>query len=434
MASQYNEALGGKAERRKRCRPGTIYIAVLGASVLVALLSLTAMHVARSNLRNTSAISKRDIAAMLAQSGIEHALATLDSTPNWWSNFDSGVSYPAQPVAQMGGSYTWQIVDPDGSFLDDAADGAVVRGLGVCGDAVHIAEVDVHPVDQNPVKCLLSAFHSHGSIATGIDAVIQVSNKVTSNASISAHALFSRIEGDAEAAISVSGSITGQTARLPGTLNMPDTTVFDYYKQMGTSIDMAQLAHNSRYECQNVVLSPASNPWGETNPEGIYVLDCGGQQLRICNCRVVGTLVVLNPGPDTRIEGKVLFEPAIVNFPSLLVDGSIQVLVDSVSGCNEALTNFNPPGTPYNGVEDNDQSDTYPCQIGGLVYVSGTMDFVPDLLRTDFVGCVICGAVRANSDFRVEHQSRFADYPPPGFSVGGKMEIIPGSWRRSQVQ
>ncbi|HBE72231.1 MAG TPA: hypothetical protein DDW52_29205 [Planctomycetaceae bacterium] len=436
---------GSKSEHYPRCprsprwiaentRLGTIYIAVLGASVLVALLSLTAMHVARNNLRNSQALRQRDTAAMLAQSGVEHALAMIESDPSWRSNFQSGVSNPAQPLAQVAGSYTWQIIDLDGNLGDDLADSAVVRGIGVSADAIHTAEVVVQPVDRTPITSLQSAFHSNGPITTGIDAFIRVNKRVSSNTTITANALLSYIDGDAEAYQSVTGNIFGQTQNLDAPLQMPDSTVFSYYIQMGTQIDMSQLAYDNRYEFKNVVLSPASNPWGETNPEGIYILDCKGQELRICDCRVVGTLVVLNPGPATRIERTVLFEPAIVNFPSLLVDGSIAVLVDSIANCNETRVNFNPVGTPYNGVEDNDRSDKYPSQIRGLVYVSGTIDFFPDFIRSDFVGCVICGSVHANSDFSVHYQSRFADYPPPGFSSGSQMQIVPGSWRRSQSQ
>src|SRR5262249_31714447 len=44
-------------------------------------------------------------------------------------------------------------------------------------------------------------------------------------------------------------------------------------------------------------LGPGNNPLGGgTNSEGIYKIDCGGQTLLIERSRIVGTLLVINPG------------------------------------------------------------------------------------------------------------------------------------------
>jgi hypothetical protein len=198
-------------------------------------------------------------------------------------------------------------------------------------------------------------------------------------------------------------------------------------------IDSSLLTHNSHLDLQKIVLSPQSNPYGSLNPEGIYVIDCQGEEIRVKKLRVVGTLVLLNPAATSRIDKKVHFEPALPNFPSLLVSGSIQFkYVDNVT-LNESAegVNFNPPGTPYEGSEDSDTTDTYPSLIKGLVYVSGQLNLVADGKDSVVDGVVVCGSIAANSDFILTYQSTFLNYPPPGFAVGSEMEISPGSWERA---
>jgi hypothetical protein len=67
------------------------------------------------------------------------------------------------------------------------------------------------------------------------------------------------------------------------------------------------------------VLNPNSNPFGSPNADGIYVIDCGNASLVIERCRIQGTLVILNPGPNSAIEGPINWEPARAGYPSLLV-------------------------------------------------------------------------------------------------------------------
>jgi hypothetical protein len=179
------------------------------------------------------------------------------------------------------------------------------------------------------------------------------------------------------------------------------------------------------------VLSPATNPFGTgaTNPSGIYVIDCGGARFRAQFCRIVGTLVLLNPGADSRFFNSNLLEPAIDNYPTLLVQGSFRIDM-SADPLDEywAGTNFNPPGTPYEGQEDTDETDTYPSMAKGLVYISGDVASNTSDSQS-FDGVLIIGNYfdcSAPIDF--QHRSTFLDNPPPGFSGGNRMQISPGSW------
>jgi hypothetical protein len=214
---------------------------------------------------------------------------------------------------------------------------------------------------------------------------------------------------------------------------MPGSDVFDYYVNMGTLIDIELLDQGGTYELKEVVLSPQSNPYGSPNPEGIYVIDCKGLTLQVKDLRVFGTLVLLNPAIDSNIQSKVNFEPAVPNFPSLLVSGGIEFKYNSGSPLLEAPlgVNFNPIGTPYQGSQDSDTSDNYPSIIKGLVYVSGQFNLANDPFGSAVDGVVVCGSIAANSDFTLTYRPTFLNYPPPGFAAGSTMTIAPGSWVRA---
>ncbi|GAB5405621.1 MAG: hypothetical protein Aurels2KO_38520 [Aureliella sp.] len=410
-------------------RAGALYIAVLGASLIVAMLSLSVIHGVRINLRRATSKPARVKASMIADAAIEHALATINADSEWRTNYLAGISYPGAPGMLSGGSFTWKLIDSDGNLADNSADSVVVQATATLGNVRHVTEVTLQPTEVG-ITAMESAMHCADNIYLGLTADISTNSFVSSDANIAA--LVGSINGSAEASGAISGFIAGsQTSGVP-TRQMPDSTVFEYYIKMGTRIDLSLLAHNDHFDLEEMVLSPNNNPWGPTNPEGIYIIDCANQEIRVRELRVFGTLVLLNPGPGSRIEKEVLFEPAISNFPSLLVDGSIEIKFDSNERLEEVDANLNPPGTPYEGNENFDHKDNYPSVIRGLVYVSGNLNFVADAKDSDFEGVVICGSIAANSDCSFDYQSWYMQYPPPGFGAGSQMQVIPGSWRRAE--
>lgn len=122
-----------------------------------------------------------------------------------------------------------------------------------------------------------------------------------------------------------------------------------------------------------------------TNADGLYWIDCGNQDLVIERSRIRGTLLVLNPGPNSRIDyGPIHLSPHIPGFPTLLVNGNFTIGATNTL-LNEADNgyNYNPPGavdTP--GMvhktlgTDSDMTDVYnDSGINGLVAVSGTLTY-----------------------------------------------------------
>ena len=170
------------------------------------------------------------------------------------------------------------------------------------------------------------------------------------------------------------------------------------------------------------------------NPEGIYVVDCGGARVCIKNCRIVGTIVLLNPGANSSIDGSVRWDAAVGNYPALLVQGDLQLKTSSTELSEATLAvNFNPVGVPYSGTEDADQTDAYPAEINGVVYVSGTLNAPQDLIESQLRGVTACNSFLANSSCRFNYRPRLFESPPPGFASGNPMLPSPGSRRRETL-
>ena len=95
------------------------------------------------------------------------------------------------------------------------------------------------------------------------------------------------------------------------------------------------------------------------------MIDCGGNRIRSQFSRIVGTLVLLNVGPDSKFFNSVFAAPAAPNYPTLLVQGDFILQFDSGNPLDEnwVARNFNPPGTPYEGQEDIDQDDLAPGKV-----------------------------------------------------------------------
>jgi hypothetical protein len=239
-----------------------------------------------------------------------------------------------------------------------------------------------------------------------------------------------------EAVNAVSGeTYNGGTSPGIPPRSMPDpATVFDYYVANGTPIDYATLDSGiggSRAITKRL-LSPTVNPYGlgETNPEGIYVIDCQGGRIRISSCRIVGTLVLLNVGANSEFFIDLNIAPAVANYPSLMIQGDIEFFYEGAAVVSEDVAgiSYNPPGTPYEGQEDTDITDTYPTVIKGLVYVSNN---VISFESPTFDGVLVVGnTMTIQQSLDLQYQSTYLTQPPPGFRVGSVMQVVPGSWRR----
>jgi hypothetical protein len=172
------------------------------------------------------------------------------------------------------------------------------------------------------------------------------------------------------------------------------------------------------------------------NPTGLFWIDCAGGKLLIERSRILGTLVVLNPGPGSAIaDGPIHMSPAVPGYPVLMTNGNFAIR-STPRFLNEAESgvNFNPSGMPYEfnnplaGSTDASPSgnnDSYPSELQGLVAVSGNLTFenTPRLRGQVVVGGTVTGTYNLN------YQPYSMINPPPKF-YGYRYDPRPTSARK----
>ncbi len=417
-------------QRAVRSRKATIYLAVLGTSVLVAMLSLAAIHSARMTLGSVQSNSRDYQARAAAMAAVECALVAINADDDWRTNLTSGTVYPPGGLMLGDARLSWAVIDTEDGDLSNALTGrTVVQGTGEIEDSVYTFQVELLQ-SGSPLACLESALHCNDTIGVGVGNELRTNQRISSNQNVYS-VLTGVVQGDVEA--SGSAGVGGSGARSSGVpqRQMPGSDVFNYYQAMGTKIAAEDLLVGGQLHLENILLSSTNNPYGDANPEGIYWIDCEGKELKIRECRLVCTLVLTNAGADVALESAVHIEPPRRNMPSLLVDGDLDVSQSNSSEIDEdGQINFNPPGQPIGGISDSDTADRFPSMVHGLVYVSGHLDLFIDFNTSTFTGTVICETITAASKAHFNYTPYALNNPPPGFCLGDEVQVMPGSWQR----
>ena len=417
-------------QRRAPRRGATLYVTVMGVGMVVATVALAASGVARIAAGSATGRQNGDLAEAAARSGVEYALNWLNRTPDWRTRLDSGVDVGPWPT--LSGSFTWRVTDADGDLADDPRDHATLRVRGTNRGAVAVYEVDVEPAGRG-LTCLEAVVCSAGNVT--IDSNARITGTGFVHAAGDVEATGAQVDLDVEAGGAVNGSAyAGEQLEAATVRETPGDHVFDWYVKVGTEIPYTSLAEFfGERRMDGALLSRDLNTFGEANPRGVYWIDCGGQSPDLRYSRVLGTLVLLNAGPDTRIGDVLRMQSAPMNYPVLLVQGNLRIdLRGFLTGQQlpeAGIRNYNPPGIPYEGVTDDDRSDTYPACLDGVVYVSGTATFTDDAkLR----GVLVAGNVvfEDNETLEATHWPYAWNYPPPGFSAGQGVRPLPGTMRR----
>ncbi len=411
-----------------RRRRGSIYPAVLAYASLVTIIGLSALLALRVQRRACEGEIDFSQARLHARSAIELGMWAIENDTAWRTTLSSGVWVKDRSIGS--GTYTLEGVDPnDDNLADSDLHPLVLTGTGAEGDARHKTQVRLEPVIK-PLDCLGVSLHAGANLKFDT-AILRSDQTISANGRVDS--TNSMIVAGVEAVTSINGTqYTGTTTTGIEPRSMPTSSVFDYYLSKGTVISYEALADmGSARKLVNALLSPKSNPFGEErNSAGIYVIDCAGKQIVITDSRIVGTLVLLNPRENSLIEGSVLLEPAVEDYPTLLVRGSIEIKLDGSMLSEDAAgnTNFNPEGTPYREDQDSDAVDLYASLIRGLVYVSG------DLFNTGTTvlegTMIVGGTLSAGETMDLTYQSTYFDLPPPGFREVPRMQVVDGSWQQ----
>lgn len=411
---------------------------VLAVCLLVSIIGTGAILATRVQNRAVAQTADYDRARLYARSAIE--LGTyLANQANFRTTYSNGTWIANQKIGD--GTLTVQGTNPNGVLSNADLDPVNLTGYGYKGIAVHKTQVTLvaKPIALN---CLNGCATFGGGVSLGgllSGPTISCNQPFSTNGGFTV--LTSTLSGPFQYAGLLSlgllngGSYT-MTAIHP--LTLPDSTVFDYYKAQGTSISLSSLPKSSGYYLiQKCLLSPTNNPFGGgTNPQGIYVIDGGslGAAFQISNCRIVGTLVLLNANSGSNVQGAVNWAPAISNYPCLMVQsvsgGSFTLQYDSAAlSEGTANTNLNPAGTPYNGVSNTTKTDSFPSVINGLIYCSGGL--VTATNHSTVKGVIVCGGGLSSSSGTLDlsYDGTYAANPPPGFyQTPVRMVVSPGTW------
>ena len=204
--------------------------------------------------------------------------------------------------------------------------------------------------------------------------------------------------------------------QMSTTVSTPDSThVFDYYTSNGLDITSHVPNVSGTLKLQYALLCPNVNTLGGgQNSQGIYIINCNGTNIQISNVRVNGTLVLLNPGSSSTVNGAVYFAPAVAGYPSLMVKGNMLLGAgtSALSDNSAQNINYNQSGAPYAGVTDSTFTTTYPCRFEGVVYVSGNLNAT----SATFIGSVIVnGTFTATSALSITYDSTVYTNAAPGF-------------------
>jgi hypothetical protein len=397
-----------------------MYVTVLAASVAVGVIALSAMLSLRISRRSMEQGGDFSMARYHAQTAVELGLWTIRNQADWRSTQPNGYWRSNQPIGD--GLLSLTGVDPnDGNLANSKTDPVVLTGIGVQGDARYQLQVRL-AAELKPLAALKTCLH------TGGNATVNLGNRITvSGAPLSSNATVTNlgtISGSVEAAAVVnSGTITGSTTVPAPSKRLPDTTVFDYYKNLATPVAAGSF--------DKQVLGPGFNSrGGGTNPDGVYYIDTGGADLTIQNSRIYGTLVVKTGAGKLILNSAARLKNYRADYPVLIVSGNLEIRLDSATlGLLESTnnTNFNPPGAPSKeGTSDTDTADTYPNEIEGLVHVTGTLV----MGQTSRVRGAVIGesTVTIGGTNEIVHNPTLYSSPPVGYTEPPAMKVVSGSW------
>ncbi|NRA56940.1 MAG: hypothetical protein HRU13_02315 [Phycisphaerales bacterium] len=404
------------ARRTTSGRRGAAYIVALLAGTIVTITGLAALSVSTTQAR-TAAIEDRLANARLnAHSAIEYGKAAVSAhladggtRTDLFGTINPGWNY-------TGGRASWRLREIGGATLNNIDGPVVLEATGESGVSTFRYDAILAP-SGIPLDVLEMGMYAGGIMEFSSGAGITSEDPIGSAALVDNDAAI--VNADVESAGNITGATyLGSTTRGVAPRILPDSALFAYYQSIGETIALSDLTWRSNsYWLENTLLSPNSNPFGSTNPLGIYVIDCQSQWVSLANVRVVGTLVLLNATNSIWIHTRTLVQPAYPWMPSLLVQGDAGFYAGDVA-LSEATAgvNLNPRGTPYLFESDGDTSDSYPSEIQGLIYVSDDVQFY--LPSQTIHGKLIVGdtiQVRSGVDVDIFDDPDIERYPPFGF-------------------
>ena len=126
------------ARTRRDCG-GSVYLAVLGAAMLVALIGISGVLVNRVQYRIAEAGEGAAEAQLLARAAIELAIHRVADNPGWRGTYQHDQWTTPQTLGT--GTVEFKLRDDDGSLLDNPEDPVRIIGRGQVGNAMRMTSI-----------------------------------------------------------------------------------------------------------------------------------------------------------------------------------------------------------------------------------------------------------------------------------------------------
>jgi hypothetical protein len=394
---------------------------------MLTVIGLGAIAAVRSYNRAQDRMNDAADARNYAFSAVEVGRNMIASDSNWRTHYSNGSWYSSQPIGF--GTMSLQVVNPNGALNNADNDPVVITALGVKGTARQMLTVTL-TANTTPLNCLGVGLYCGGG-GTFSAATVGGTSTISSGGTLTlTNTSFNANPFEALAIIPAGCTGMGTQTILSAGRTLPPSNALSYYTTHGTPISYAGLPSGGTI--QQCLLSPTSNPFGpQTDPQGIYVIDCGGQNITIQNMRLVGTLVLLNTTNSCNIQGSLNMAPAVANYPTLLISGPMQFNCTSSALNESSAGNLNPSGTPYNGTSNTSSTDSYPSIIQGLVYISGNAAMVSGSTNSFRGNFIVSGRLSVQGTLNVTYDPTWYQKPPPGFfNTPPPMVVSTGTWAR----
>jgi len=392
---------------------GSIYFLALASAIVLLLVVLGIAAIIlqfRHSSRSNTAIDQGYIYAEL---GINHALSFTHDTADWRNVLNNGTWLT--DISAGSAVYSVDGIDPqDGILSDDREDTVTLTCAATVNNVKRQLSVTAQ---QQPSKLLSYALAAEKTITIKDSA--DVYGNVFSNQNIVKDYYNCVIDGSAEAVstIQYTTNINGSVVQNTLPKSFPDQqAMFSYYKARATPISY-------RSEINQVLLSNTSNPYGVVNADGLYKMDCDNKKLIIKNCRIYGTLMLINPKKDSKIESCLNWQPARLDYPALIIESG-DLYMDTTGSLSELVynTDFNLPtefGYGYIG-------QVFANQITGAVYIDGDLELKNDSYILGSV--IVTGTVKMYNNVDIQWYSNCTTYPVKCF-LESYLSPIQGTWQ-----
>lgn len=409
----------------RHTRRGSTYILALMVALVVTAMGVGGALAAQSTLAAANLRVQGIQTRLAAQSALELGVAQVQNTKAWRSG-----AYAAAGGFASGtiGSSTYRVaIDAPAGGAPGAnrTDPIRLTATATRGASRHGMRAVFNPVLVTPDALSAAAF-ADGNVSLGFAAAFASNASIACNGSMTAVAAF--VNADAFAKGSILGATySGAMRSAMPARTLPDPVLVDELVAGGTAIPFASLSSG---KLQNGLLAPVSNPYGATNASGIYVVDCGGSTITVRNCRVYGTLVLLNTGASSRIDQSVSFQPLVRGGACLVVKGPITISTSNadVDESSPGMPNLNPTGAPYYGATNATSTDRYPCLFEGIVYATGSVTLSGSVAVAGNI--VAGGGLDIVAAANVHVTAAGADATPTTFKVTDRFALDPATLER----